>query len=392
MKSKKNNKALFSGAVISGLVLYVFLLILLLFVSANQLYNYFYSRSLILNYPESKSSKACSLSRKNKDTIRILIVDGGGIDGLMPLVVLHYLEQKSGKPTSALFDFFIGTSTGSIIISSLNTPDKFGKPKFSANQIIDAYISLSKVVMLSSVPRKIFTLDGILGPKFSIQPLYNEFVKQLGEDILFHDLMNDVAILSYEISNSKLYVFKNWDCFQPEMYFPVPDLLVAATATPAFYSSVIFKDVKNNTSRTFVDGAVSANNPSLYALKEAFIRYPNAKKYIIVHLGTGSHRGKNLNHSDTAKWGLLQWIFPILSIVYEYRGEEIRDAMLNIKQLSPKNKFEDFYFNDINAPSDPFDTSEKHIRSVEASANLLITQQKKQLDYLAKILPGRSIE
>lgn len=43
---------------------------------------------------------------------RVLSIDGGGIRGIIPALVIAHLERKTGKPASELFDLIVGTSTG----------------------------------------------------------------------------------------------------------------------------------------------------------------------------------------------------------------------------------------------------------------------------------------
>ena len=45
---------------------------------------------------------------------RVLSVDGGGIRGIIPALVLAHLERQVGAPASKLFDLIVGTSTGGI--------------------------------------------------------------------------------------------------------------------------------------------------------------------------------------------------------------------------------------------------------------------------------------
>lgn len=45
----------------------------------------------------------------------ILSIDGGGIMGLIPAMVLGEIEARTGCPAGALFDLVAGTSTGGII-------------------------------------------------------------------------------------------------------------------------------------------------------------------------------------------------------------------------------------------------------------------------------------
>ena len=47
--------------------------------------------------------------------MNVLAVDGGGIRGVIPGLVLAALEERTGKQTAELFDLIAGTSTGGII-------------------------------------------------------------------------------------------------------------------------------------------------------------------------------------------------------------------------------------------------------------------------------------
>ena len=57
-----------------------------------------------------------------KRKIKILSIDGGGIRGIIPAVILNYIEKglqtQSGNPNATLADYFdlvAGTSTGGIL-------------------------------------------------------------------------------------------------------------------------------------------------------------------------------------------------------------------------------------------------------------------------------------
>jgi len=50
---------------------------------------------------------------------RILVLDGGGMRGLIQLTVLEEIERLTGKRIVELFDWIVGTSTGGIIALAL---------------------------------------------------------------------------------------------------------------------------------------------------------------------------------------------------------------------------------------------------------------------------------
>ena len=55
---------------------------------------------------------------------RILSIDGGGVRGLIPGVVLCEIEKRMGKPLSDCFDLIAGTSAGGPISPSFVASSK----------------------------------------------------------------------------------------------------------------------------------------------------------------------------------------------------------------------------------------------------------------------------
>jgi Patatin-like phospholipase len=47
-----------------------------------------------------------------RSTKKILAIDGGGIRGILPAMILAELERRAQQPVGALFDLLAGTSTG----------------------------------------------------------------------------------------------------------------------------------------------------------------------------------------------------------------------------------------------------------------------------------------
>ncbi|GFQ98218.1 patatin [Trichonephila clavata] len=65
----------------------------------------------------------------------ILSVDGGGIRGIIPAIILAEIEKRARKPISQIFDLMAGTSTGGIVVAGLCKKDDQGKPQYSANEV-----------------------------------------------------------------------------------------------------------------------------------------------------------------------------------------------------------------------------------------------------------------
>ncbi|KAK4269910.1 hypothetical protein QN277_023006 [Acacia crassicarpa] len=78
--------------------------------------------------------------------VRILAIDGGGIRGILPSVILKQFELSLQKLNSSAriaeyFDVVAGTSTGGLIAALLTAPDPQNKdrPLYSADDILQFY-------------------------------------------------------------------------------------------------------------------------------------------------------------------------------------------------------------------------------------------------------------
>ena len=101
----------------------------------------------------------------------ILSIDGGGIRGILPSVILTYIEeeikQKQGndKRLSDYIDLFAGTSTGGILISLLMIPDEKVRPKFNAKDVLELYVKYGNRIFYTNIKQKLKNLFGIIHQK-----------------------------------------------------------------------------------------------------------------------------------------------------------------------------------------------------------------------------------
>ena len=67
-------------------------------------------------------------------TFRLLSIDGGGIRGLVPALILQHIEERTDCRICELFDVIAGTSTGGILALGLT-----GEGPKSASEIVALY-------------------------------------------------------------------------------------------------------------------------------------------------------------------------------------------------------------------------------------------------------------
>jgi patatin-like phospholipase/acyl hydrolase len=73
------------------------------------------------------------------DVFKVLSIDGGGIRGIIPAMVLAEIEERTGKPIAEMFDLIAGTSTGGILALGLAMPEDGGRPRYTASELIELY-------------------------------------------------------------------------------------------------------------------------------------------------------------------------------------------------------------------------------------------------------------
>jgi len=248
---------------------------------------------------------------------RILSIDGGGIKGIVPAVVLLHLEnllkQLSKNQNSRIhdyFDLFSGASTGAIIIAGLLSPDKNNRAKYSSKEILDLYLENGHIIFNSSLFQEIKSVSGIVNVKYDPEGLESIFEKYFGKSEL-KGLLKPSLIPVYDLSRGKNYFFRQQKALiSPRHNFYVKDLLRGATSALSYFPPSQISTVNGLEHRCFIDGGVFANNPALSAYAE--FRYHNsnlhAKDTMMLSLGTG-RKTTNLDCEVTANWGAAEWLY-----------------------------------------------------------------------------------
>jgi hypothetical protein len=141
----------------------------------------------------------------------------------------------------------------------------------------------------------------------------------------------------------------------------------------------------------YVDAAMIANNPILYVNKDILQLYPHAKKIIVVYLDTGNFHIRQLNLSSVSnlRWGVMQWMVPLIKILFKSQTKLIHQGILNILDLqkseNTKLKYDYHYYN-IDFVVDAFDGDPRYMNRLLDRANEAITANQKELDELADSL------
>ncbi|WP_408066942.1 patatin-like phospholipase family protein [Wolbachia pipientis] len=288
----------------------------------------------------------------------ILSVDGGGIRGIIPAIVLAEIEYRTKKPISQMFDLMVGTSTGGIIVAGLCNK------QYSALDLVDLYQKDGPHIFKSSFFRRsIFSwLNCAQYPHKNI-----EFVldKYFGDDILKNTLSN-VLITSYDIHNNCPFFFKSWK----EGNIKLKDALRAATAAPTYF---IPKHLKiDQIDRVLVDGGVFANNPAACAYASAKRLFPN-DEIILLSIGTGR---TDRSIANSRRLGKIGWIKPLLHVMFAsslYSVNYQLDQVIGDKYIRIQSQLK-------LASADMDNITSKNIKSLQQEAKAMIEDNQKVIE------------
>jgi uncharacterized protein len=253
------------------------------------------------------------------EPVIILAVEGGGVRGLIPAMVLAALEKElGGKRTSEIFDVMAGTSAGSIVVSFLNIPDLKNNSlqSMSATQAVQEATKVMREIFHNTAWRKIRTLNlfnkiAIGGAKYSEKPLVMNLFQKARDLKLSHSI-KPMILTSYDVTNQKIFNFSTYAAIKNALYdFKIRDAVRASTAAPTFFKPHELQLPTGNIS--LVDGGVNMLNPELLGYREAKLLYPH-RRYVIVSLSTGIYKEKqNIAATGPTAGNPFEILFPTLN-------------------------------------------------------------------------------
>ncbi|KAI0495270.1 hypothetical protein KFK09_025420 [Dendrobium nobile] len=299
-----------------------------------------------------------SSPRSQGSLVTVLSIDGGGVRGIIPGIILAFLESKlqelDGEEArlADYFDVIAGTSTGGLVTTMLTAPNKSNRPMYSAKDIKDFYLKQSPKIFpqngglgLFGSARSIFS--AISGPKYDGKYLHS-LVKEILGDTKLHQTLTNVVIPTFDIKLLQPTIFSSFEAkTTPLKDANLSDICIGTSAAPTYLPAHYFetKDSNGNTrSFNLIDGGLAANNPTLLAMnivsKNIFLEsqdyFPinpvEYSKFLVISVGTGSVKPEeHYNAKDAAKWGVLRWLYnngdkPIIDI-YSQASADMVDIM-----------------------------------------------------------------
>ncbi len=322
---------------------------------------------------------------------KILAIDGGGIRGLIPAVLLEYIEQETEKPVSKLFDLIVGTSTGGILAAGLTVPKGRSKiPKFKATDLLEFYQNHGAEIFSRSLWDGLSSGWGLTDALYDEKPLEKLLSKYMGTATLT-SCLKPIVLTSYDIERREPYFFKTSRARQSaDRNHYLRDATRATSAAPTFFEpEIVPGKAKKSTRRVLVDGGVFVNNPSMCAFAEACKTHKKKPEdMVMVSLGTGVATRK-LPYDEAKDWGKLEWIRPLISVMMDGQADAA-DYYLNqlMHGAGSGNKQRYFRFDTkLKTALDDIDAAHTaNIAALKTEANRIITDKATEFAHLFTLL------
>ena len=242
---------------------------------------------------------------------KVLSIDGGGIRGLIPALVLAEIEERTKKKIGQCFDLIAGTSTGGILALGLSSKDDLGLPKYSAADLSNIYVSRGKDIFSRSFWKGISSVGGVSDELYSSKGLEEVLDEYFGDEPLGACLTNTL-ITAYDIQNREPVFLKSWK----SDHRPVPMKFAAraTSAAPTYFEPALVPI--GGSIKALVDGGVFVNTPTVSAYAEAKKLWPEEKEFFVLSLGTGE-LNRTIPYRDAKGWGKVGWLNPLLGCMFD---------------------------------------------------------------------------
>jgi patatin-like phospholipase/acyl hydrolase len=295
--------------------------------------------------------------------MRVLSIDGGGIRGLIPALVLTEVEQRSGKQVWELFDLIAGTSTGGILACALCAPDPL-----PAEQLVALYEEEGPTIFDRSLWQRIRSAGGLLDEKYDAGALDRALERFLSDKRLA-ETKPDLLVPAYNMGDPGPYFFKSRKARDEGEDFPLSEVARATSAAPTYFQAA---DVRG---QALVDGGVFAANPAMCAFAEVMRFQPSADVFLL-SLGTGQ-RTRKRSFDQIENWGLIEWAKPILDVVFD----GVSDAVdYQLQHALDEGHYWRLQVELDRASDDLDDAGAENLRELRAHAEGLIADRTADID------------
>lgn len=310
---------------------------------------------------------------------RVLSIDGGGIRGIIPAMVVAHIERKMGKPAHELFDLMVGTSTGGILALGLSRPGASRPAQFSARWVVKLYEEQGANIFEYSLWRKLRTVGGILDEAYSHEVLEGILGKYFAGATL-GDCKTPTMVTSYDIQNRRTVFLKSW--YADHQLVRCCDAARATSAAPTYFEPKPLDT--GDVASVLIDGGIFINSPSVSAYAEARKLFPD-EPIAVLSLGTGELT-RPIAFGEARTWGSALWVMSLLDCMFDGVSKAADHQM----QLFLGERYQRLQTSLESASDDMDDASEENIRNLKRTARELINVNEAVLEQFFEIDAGNA--
>ncbi len=316
---------------------------------------------------------------------KVLSIDGGGIRGIIPAMVLAEIERRTEKRIAEMFDLIAGTSTGGILALGLTKPGQNGGPEYSAMKLIELYEAEGGRIFSIPVWHRIHSAGGVAEEKYPAKGI-EEVAHRYFDDVHLADALTEVLVTAYEIEGRAPWFFKRRHARDPNRRegdnFLMRDVARATSAAPTYFEPLLVEGGPHD-GCALIDGGVHSNNPAMCAYVEARKIHPEEDDFLVVSLGTGELT-RSLPYEEVKGWGLALWAQPILNVVFDGVADTVDYQLREILSTEEGEARRYYRFQTVlNIGKDDMDdASRTNITALKTKAKEIISKNDAELEAL----------
>jgi patatin-like phospholipase/acyl hydrolase len=316
--------------------------------------------------------------------VRILAIDGGGIRGLIPAIVLADLERRTGRRTAELFDLIAGTSTGGILACGLTRPGEGDGPAFTAADLIGLYEGEGPEIFHRSLLRRVASVGGLTDERYDERGLTAALARYL-DGARLSQTATDLLVTAYEIERREAFFFRSARAREdPGHDFALVDVARATAAAPTYFEPALVTATGGGDGYALVDGGLFALNPAMTAYADLAAAGRADEIELVVSLGTGSHT-RRLPFADARGWGAIEWAHPLIDIVFDGLAQTVDYELGQI--LGPERYVR--VQTRLDEASDALDDAgDRNLEALRREGARLVADRDADLDRIARTLSG----
>ena len=309
-----------------------------------------------------------SMSNPDHPTRRVLSIDGGGIRGIIPAMVIAHLERQTGKPACELFDLIVGTSTGGILALGLSLQDAAGQPLLASKRMVALYERHGREIFEQSLWRKLRSVGGIFEEAYSHKALEAVLEHYFGSRTL-SECGTPAMVTSYDIQHRRTVFMKSWHADHGALL--CSDAARATSAAPTYFEPANLQWADER--RTLIDGGVYMNSPAVSAYAEARKLFPN-EPIAMLSLGTGELT-RPIPYEEARTWGSALWVMSLLDCMFDGAAKAADHQM----RLFLGERYQRLQATLTYASDDMDDASKGNIRNLKQTAREMIANHQEAL-------------